>query len=234
MTTKNERGKEMNNSHNQSNEIFKLLSEPESTNDFSKEIVSNTLSIVFDSINSIIGGLIITDKEGLIRFANPSFCKMFNYSFADVVGKQAVELFSTNEVKKISDVLSIVDISKEDAEEFVVKTKDGTSFIAAVSASNVTSVSGELIGRMASFENISKRKEVEADRERLIQKLQEAHDKIKILRGILPICASCKKIRDDKGYWNQIESYIRDHSEAEFSHGICPDCAKKLYPELFK
>jgi len=56
---------------------------------------------------------------------------------------------------------------------------------------------------------------------------------IKILKGFLPICAACKKIRDDKGYWKQIESYIRDHSEAEFSHGICPDCAKKLYPDFY-
>jgi nitrogen fixation/metabolism regulation signal transduction histidine kinase len=56
--------------------------------------------------------------------------------------------------------------------------------------------------------------------------------KVKTLSGFLPICASCKNIRDDNGYWNQIEEYIRDHSEAEFSHGICPDCAKKLYPEL--
>ena len=63
--------------------------------------------------------------------------------------------------------------------------------------------------------------------------LQEAMSKIKILSGFLPICASCKKIRDDEGCWNQIESYIRDHSEAEFSHGICPDCAEKLYPELY-
>lgn len=62
--------------------------------------------------------------------------------------------------------------------------------------------------------------------------LQEALAKIKVLSGFLPICASCKKIRDDKGYWNQIESYIRDHSEVEFSHSICPDCAKKLYPEF--
>ena len=62
--------------------------------------------------------------------------------------------------------------------------------------------------------------------------LQQAMSKVKILSGFLPICASCKKIRDDKGYWNQIESYVRDHSEAEFSHGICPDCAEKLYPEL--
>lgn len=57
---------------------------------------------------------------------------------------------------------------------------------------------------------------------------------IKVLRGFLPICASCKKIRDDKGYWNQIESYIRDHSEAQFSHSICPDCAKKQYPDLLE
>jgi len=49
---------------------------------------------------------------------------------------------------------------------------------------------------------------------------------------MFPICSSCKKIRDDKGYWNQIESYVRDHSEAEFSHSLCPDCVKKLYPDI--
>lgn len=74
----------------------------------------------------------------------------------------------------------------------------------------------------------------EKERENLILELTEALSKVKKLSGMLPICASCKKIRDDKGYWNQIESYIGDHSEAEFSHGICPDCAKKLYPEFYK
>jgi C4-dicarboxylate-specific signal transduction histidine kinase len=61
--------------------------------------------------------------------------------------------------------------------------------------------------------------------------LQQALASVKQLSGFLPICASCKKIRDDKGYWNQIEEYIRDHSEAEFSHSCCPDCARRLYPE---
>ena len=61
----------------------------------------------------------------------------------------------------------------------------------------------------------------------IIEKLQ-----IKVLSGFLPICASCKNIRDDKGYWNQIEVYVRDHSEAEFTHSICPACARKLYPDL--
>ncbi len=67
---------------------------------------------------------------------------------------------------------------------------------------------------------------------RLNTELKEALAKVKTLSGFLPICANCKKIRDDKGYWTQIEAYIRDHSEAEFSHGICPECAKELYPDI--
>ncbi len=70
-------------------------------------------------------------------------------------------------------------------------------------------------------------------REKLIDELQEALANVKALKGLIPICASCKKIRDDEGYWHQVEVYIRDHSEAEFSHGICPDCVKKLYPREF-
>jgi PAS domain S-box-containing protein len=62
--------------------------------------------------------------------------------------------------------------------------------------------------------------------------LREHEYEITRLRGMLPICSSCKKIRDDKGYWNQIEVYIKEHSDAEFSHGICPECIKKLYPDL--
>lgn len=66
------------------------------------------------------------------------------------------------------------------------------------------------------------------------EELRKALAKIKTLSGLLPICASCKKIRDDQGYWTQLESYISEHSEAEFTHGCCPECMKKLYPELYK
>jgi hypothetical protein len=64
-----------------------------------------------------------------------------------------------------------------------------------------------------------------------IAELENAMAKVKLLRGLIPICASCKKIRNDAGYWEQIETYIKNHSEAEFSHGICPECAKILYPD---
>ena len=65
------------------------------------------------------------------------------------------------------------------------------------------------------------------------EELQKALVKIKTLSGLLPICASCKKIRNDQGYWTQLESYISEHSEAEFTHSCCPECMKKLYPELY-
>ncbi|HAJ28350.1 MAG TPA: hypothetical protein DCG53_14105 [Syntrophus sp. (in: bacteria)] len=66
------------------------------------------------------------------------------------------------------------------------------------------------------------------------RRLQQALDEVRTLRGIVPICANCKKIRDDKGFWNQVEKYVSERTEAEFSHGICPDCAKKLYPDIYK
>lgn len=80
--------------------------------------------------------------------------------------------------------------------------------------------------------DIEKRKKTEKEKQGLINQLQKALDKVKTLSGMIPICANCKKIRDDRGYWNQIESYIHKHSDADFSHGICPDCANELYPDM--
>ena len=70
------------------------------------------------------------------------------------------------------------------------------------------------------------------EKESLLQELQETYNKLKKLSGLIPICSHCKKIRDDSGYWNQVEKYISDHSDAVFSHGICPDCMRELYPEF--
>jgi hypothetical protein len=80
--------------------------------------------------------------------------------------------------------------------------------------------------------DIEKRKLTEKEKERLINELQKALNEVKTLSGLIPICAQCKKVRDDSGYWNQIESYLHKHSNADFSHGICPDCAEKLYPDI--
>ena len=82
--------------------------------------------------------------------------------------------------------------------------------------------------------DITERKQIENERDQLIKDLQRSLAEVKTLSGMLPICSFCKKIRDDKGYWNQIEAYIHEHSDATFSHGICPDCTQKLYPEYSK
>lgn len=79
---------------------------------------------------------------------------------------------------------------------------------------------------------IERRIKVEKENEELIQKLQAAISEVKTLRGFLPICAGCKKIRDDEGYWKQIEQYVQEHSEARFSHSLCPECLKRLYPSI--
>jgi len=85
---------------------------------------------------------------------------------------------------------------------------------------------------LGSLTVVTKEMEAEEEREKLVIKLQEAFANIKTLRGFLPICSNCKKIRDDKGYWNQIESYISTHTDVDFSHGICPECARQLYPDF--
>jgi PAS domain S-box-containing protein len=80
--------------------------------------------------------------------------------------------------------------------------------------------------------DVTDRHRAEVEQERLVQELQSALARVKQLSGLLPICAGCKRIRNDGGYWKQIESYIASHSEATFSHGICPECLHQLYPEL--
>jgi len=120
-----------------------------------------------------------------------------------------------------TDISYLMDAIDLGIDQYVVKPVDIDRLLAAIDkcAENIQS------------RNLARR--YQEEREELLQELQTALEKVKLLSGYLPICASCKKIRDDRGYWQQIESYIREHSEAEFSHGICPDCAKSLYPDIF-
>jgi PAS domain S-box-containing protein len=91
---------------------------------------------------------------------------------------------------------------------------------------------GKITGLVGIASDITERKRAQEERERLIQVLQSALADVKTLSGLVPICANCKKIRDDKGFWMQVEAYIQERSHARFSHGICPECMKKLYPDL--
>ena len=196
------------------------------------EQARDLVNIVFDALNSTVGGVVITDINGIIMFTNPSFCKLFEFLPGEIIGQSAGDLFARKKVKNISDVIDIIDISENDTEEFLVERKGGGRLIVEVSASDVTNNSDQIVGRVASFVDISERKQIEIDRDKLIKKLEDALERIETLRGFVPICAACKKIRDDKGFWHQVEKYIKEHSDAEFTHGICPNCEKTLYPEF--
>lgn len=98
-------------------------------------------------------------------------------------------------------------------------------------ASPVFGQGGKLVAAIETLQDITELKKIEEERERLNIKLQDALDKIKTLSGLIPICAGCKKIRDDKGYWNHLEEYLEEHSDASFSHGLCPECFKQYFQE---
>ena len=110
--------------------------------------------------------------------------------------------------------------------EYVLPMSDGVGHF---EARMVTSGRDEVL---TIVRDISDRRQAAAEREKLILELQEAVANIKALRGLLPICAYCKKIRDDQGYWNQVELYIRRHAEVQFTHGVCPDCARRIVPDV--
>jgi hypothetical protein len=98
-------------------------------------------------------------------------------------------------------------------------------------ASPIHDHDGKLLGAVETLQDITARKLVEEEKQRLNNELVEAMNQIKTLSGLIPICAACKKVRDDKGYWNQIENYLEEHSDAVFSHGLCPECFKTYFPE---
>jgi PAS domain S-box-containing protein len=118
--------------------------------------------------------------------------------------------------------------------ELEIRCKDDRVIWGEIKFSFIRDENGNPVSILGEGREITERKKAEEAREKLISELQQALSEVKTLSGMLPICASCKKIRNDKGYWEQIESYIGERSEAEFSHGICPDCIKKLYPEYTK
>ena len=215
-------------------ELRQRISELEASKSELKSL-KEALSIVYDAIDSTVGGIVITNLEGRITYVNPAFLRIFEYAEkSEVLGIHAADFFDSKEIKSLADVRTIIDLSSGTTEEFVVVRKDGMTFHVEVSSSSVTDSSGNIVGRMASFVDISRRKQTEAEREDLVFELQRALAKIKTLRGLVPICASCKKIRDDKGYWHQLEVYIHNHTDAEFSHSLCPDCVELLYPDLRK
>ena len=152
---------------------------------------------------------------------NPAFEALLGMRSESVVGKTAREIFPNIEAEWIH-ILGEVALTGQPAHfEYYTRTLGKHLDVRAFSPQP---------GRFAmTFVDITARKKAEQEREALIEQLQDALAKVKVLNGLLPICSSCKKIRDDQGYWTQLEAYIQRHSDASFTHGICPDCARKFF-----
>jgi PAS domain S-box-containing protein len=195
-----------------------------------KKISENLQSLVKSSPLAII----TYNADGQVLMWNPSAERIFGWNEQEVIGKK-LPIVPEDKQEESRSLREMVLHGEHLSEiELVRLTKDGSRINVSISTAPVKDTKGNTTYTMAIFADITERKLAAKERERLILELQKALAEIKTLSGMLPICASCKKIRDDKGYWNKIEEYIKKHSEVEFTHSLCPKCAKKLYPEIFE
>lgn len=178
-----------------------------------------------------------------MTYNSPSVEKLIGYTFDDLKEHPLEKLLTETSFKKAMEFIAVEMPKALGAPsnyvlnrllELEIRCKDGRIIWGEIKFSFIRDGNGNPVSILGEGREITERKKAEEAREKLISELQRALSEVKTLSGMLPICASCKKIRNDKGYWEQIESYIGEHSEAEFSHGICPDCIKKLYPEYTK
>ncbi len=205
-----------------------LQSTNEELSTVNAELQSNVadLTIANNDMNNMVAGtgigtVFVDHLMRILRFT-PDFTRIINLIKTDV-GRPIGHIVSnmTGYDNLIVDVQAVLDNLAPKEKD--VQTTEGRWYTMRIQPYRTTD--NVIEGAVISFIDITERKRIE-------DALQKAFDEIRTLRGIVPICAKCKQIRDDKGFWSQVEVYVRDHTEAEFSHGICPDCAKELYPEF--
>jgi len=173
--------------------------------------------------------MIIDGKTGSVLVTNEAATELFGYSSDDLEGMHFSTLFpEESKVQGLDGENGIVNYDGVFIQEF--RLADGSRRMMDFT---ITMIPWHLhTAIFATFRDATSRIKAEEEKEKLIRDLKAAMERIKTLRGLLPICAHCKKVRDDKGYWQQVEVFVRDHSLAEFSHGICPDCLKEHYNDL--
>jgi PAS domain S-box-containing protein len=188
-----------------------------------RELVENATDIIY-----------WTDAAGRFTHVNPMAARLMRYPEEQLLGRHFADLIEP--AHRAAALLFYTRQFKERRPhsyyEFPAITGNGSTVWFGQNVRAMFEADGRVAGFEAVARDISERKELEQDRERLIAELKEALASVKVLRGLLPICSCCKMIRDDGGYWQQIETYIRDHSEAEFTHGLCPECLERYYEEL--
>lgn len=175
------------------------------------------------------------DLDGRISFINSNVKTFFGITPEEIIGRRWYDVLSTTEGMveraRASEKLSMENKIPAPYElEFIDPNQNIITL--EILENPVLDKANRVVAIDGIAKNITRDKEHALKLETTISHLNSALDEINTLKGILPICSSCKKVRDDSGYWRQIESYISLHSEAEFSHSICPECVQKLYPDM--
>ncbi len=178
-----------------------------------------------DAIEDLIS---VHDWEHRIIRANRALASRLGCEPAELIGQHCYRLFHGSDTPPLDCPHRKARETGRTAHQEMAGTRVGD--ILRVTCSPYCDEGGQPVGTVHVARDISKEKRREEEREALISRLQEALAQAKVLRGLLPICSSCKKIRDDQGSWRAMEDYIRERSDADFTHGICPDCAQELYP----
>ncbi|SHO50853.1 response regulator [Desulfopila aestuarii] len=189
------------------------------------ELVARQWTNTFDTISDFVS---VHDKDQQFVRVNRALANFLGKDPADLIGKYCYKVMHGLE-QPWPECPHLKALQENRTITFEVNDHHiGVPLL--VTCSPLKAEDGSLLGSVHVARDISEQKKATNEREKLIKALEENLAKVKLLSGFLPICAACKKIRDDKGYWQQVEEYIRNHSEAEFSHSICPTCANKLYP----
>jgi len=183
-------------------------------------------------LESAPDAMVVADRYGTIVVVNKQAEQLFGYRRDELVGKSLQMLVParfreqhSHHMERFVASPSVRPIGT--GLELFALHKDAVEIPVDISMSPWQTEAGVLV--IAAIRDITERKRVHAERERLIAELKDALAKVKLLSGLLPTCASCKKIRDKDGQWQPMETYIRHHSEVQFTHTVCPDCGERLY-----
>lgn len=195
-----------------SEEKYKLLADHSADIIYKLNIETDRYTYISPSIESILG---YTVAEGLSLKAQ------------DTVTAESYE----QQRDKLMEALSNHQMSPEILELEAVH-KDGRTLSVETHASIILDDQGNPVEILGVVRDISKQKQMQTERENLIRQLQEALKEIKALRGILPLCSFCKRVRDDQGYWEQVDVYLHKYSLVDISHSICPECTEEHYPGI--
>lgn len=185
-------------------------------------------AIVASSQDAIIGLL----PDGTIQSWNAGAATMYGYSAREMKGRSVSILVPTFRPNDLPGLLAKVKAcGHEERCETVRVKRDGKTLDVSLTLSPIKDQSGEFLGVSSVERDITARKREEQERLKLIEELTDALARVKTLNGLLAICSSCKKIRDDRGNWQKLETFISEHTQAKFTHGICPECVRRLYPD---